>query len=123
MTKRVLDIGNCGPDHNALSHLLSEQFGAQVLQAHGLEDALQALQEQSFDLVTVNRLMDRDGSEGLEIIKRVKADAGLSDTPVMLITNYDEHQQLAVNAGAVLGFGKTQLMSQQTIDRLRPFLA
>ena len=123
MTKRILDIGSCGPDHASLSRLVGSHFDAELQQAHGLDDALEALRGGHFDLVTVNRLMDRDGSEGLEIIKTLRADARLNDVPLMMITNYPEHQQLAVEAGAVKGFGKNSLFSPETLEVLRPFLS
>ena len=37
--KRVLDVGNCALDHGSISALISKQFGADVVQAHGPEDA------------------------------------------------------------------------------------
>lgn len=121
--KRVLDVGNCAPDHGAISALLKRQFGAQVEQAHGPEDALAALREAKFDLVLVNRKLDQDYSDGLEIIQQIKADQALSSIPCMLITNYAEHQAAAVAAGAEPGFGKLSLNSAETIERFKKYLA
>jgi hypothetical protein len=39
MTKRVLDVGQCGPDHAAIRRLVQGTFGAEVVQADSLEDA------------------------------------------------------------------------------------
>ncbi len=121
--KRVLDVGNCSPDHGAISGLLKKQFGAQVMQAHGADDALAVLRNGQFDLVLVNRKLDQDDSDGLEIIKQIKADQALAATPCMLITNYVEHQAAAVAAGAEPGFGKLSLSAPETIERLGKFLA
>ncbi len=123
MTKRMLDVGSCGPDHAALSELVGDHFDVVVDRADDMDDALDQLGRQSYDLVTVNRIMDRDGSEGLEIIKAIKSDANFGDTPVMMVTNFADHQHLAVTAGAVDGFGKSQLRSPFTVERLRPYLA
>ena len=71
-----------------------------------MEDAIEALAGIPFDLVLVNRLMDRDGASGQEIIERIKADATFGSTPVMMITNFAENQASAIAAGAVPGFGK-----------------
>ncbi len=111
MSRRVLDVGSCGPDHDALSQLLQQHFDVTVVQAHGLQDALRLMRAAAFDLVTVNRVMDRDGSYGLEIIKAMKADPDLAGLPVMMITNFDQHQQQAQQAGAVPGFGKSSLFA------------
>lgn len=123
MAKRVLDVGNCGPDHAALKALLQAEFAAEVVQVHAPASALSALRAEPFDLVTVNRLMDADGSPGLPLIEDMLADEQLKNVPVMMITNFDDHQQQAIAAGAVQGFGKAQLHSAETIECLKPFLS
>lgn len=120
--RRVLDVGNCRPDHAAIRRVIEGSFAAEVIQAHGLDDALAALRASQFDLVLVNRKLDRDYSDGIEIIKAVKADAALAATPMMLITNYSEHQDAAIAAGAERGFGKLELDAPTTRERLARFL-
>lgn len=122
MKKRVLDVGNCGADHQSLRRLVEGRFGAELRQAHDWLDAARHLAEESFDLVLVNRLLDRDGSEGLDVIRQIKADDRLRDLPVMMITNYEEHQHRAVEAGAVHGFGKNALGNPQTVEKLSSIL-
>jgi len=116
--KRVLDIGNCSMDHGAISGMLQKQFGAEVVQCHGPDDSLAALRAGKFDLVLVNRKLDQDYSDGLEIIQALKADPQLSAVPVMLITNFPQYQEQAVAAGALPGFGKKELYSETTQERL-----
>ncbi|MEO2046576.1 MAG: hypothetical protein ABGX16_08370 [Pirellulales bacterium] len=70
----------------------------------------------------VNRKLDRDQSEGIEVLKQIKEDPELADVPVMLITNYAEHQEAATAAGAVRGFGKLELEQEETLKRLRTHL-
>ena len=111
---KLLDVGQCVPDHTAIRSLVTKQFGATVVQTHGLEDTLEALRGGQFDLVTINRKLDNDYSDGIEILRAIKADPSLQATPVMLVTNYAEHQQLAVAAGGELGFGKNELASPAT---------
>ena len=118
--RRVLDVGNCGPDHSAIKSLLAEHFDVEVVQAHSHDSALAELANSSFDLVLVNRLMDRDGSSGLEIVRSVKQQ--FAETPVMMITNFAEHQQSATAAGAEEGFGKSQLRSAETVQLLSGYL-
>jgi two-component system chemotaxis response regulator CheY len=122
MPRRVLDIGNCDPDHAAICRLIEGNFDAQVDRAHQWDDALALLQTREYALVLVNRKLDVDYSDGLEIIKKLKADTKLSSVPVMLITNYPEHQQAAVAAGALAGFGKLELDKPQTREKLAPHL-
>lgn len=108
MSKRVLDVGQCGPDHAAIRAFLTRHFDCEIVQAHGPDDALANLRGGRFDLVLVNRKLDRDYSDGIEIIRAMKADPAIAGMPVMLVTNYPEHQAAAVEAGALQGFGKLE---------------
>ena len=121
MVKRVLDVGNCAADHAAIRRFVEGTFEATVARAHGIPDALAAMRAEGFALVLVNRLLDH-GGEGIQVISSIKNDPAVADVPVMLITNYTEHQQAAVAAGAVSGFGKSELHSPQTHEKLARFL-
>lgn len=119
----VLDIGNCSPDHAALRSLIEGSFDARVVQAHGAADALQILGQQEVALITVNRKLDRDYSDGMEIIRQLKSDPKYQAIPVMLITNFPEHQDAAVAIGAERGFGKLQLRAAETKQSLAAHLS
>lgn len=123
MSKKILDVGNCGPDHGSFTRLIREHFGGTVVAVDDLDQALAALTSDKYDLITVNRLLDRDGSEGLTVIESLKAHAEFGDIPVMMVTNFPEHQDIAQNAGAVRGFGKSSLNTSETVELLREFLA
>lgn len=123
MPKTLVDCGNCGPDFLAIRAMVEGEFGARVLQSHGLDDTLAILREHPIDLVTINRKLDQDYSDGLEVAKAIKADTEVSRVPVMLVTNYTEHQEAAISVGCVRGFGKLALASPETHRLLRPFLA
>jgi CheY-like chemotaxis protein len=122
MSKRVLDVGNCVPDHAAIRAMLERTFGADVLQTDGPDDTLAVLRREPIDLVLVNRKLDQDYSDGLEIIKAIKADAKLAGLPCMIVSNYADQQQVAVAAGAEYGFGKKELSADETRRRLAKFL-
>ena len=122
MTKRVLDVGNCQPDFATITDFLSDRFHCEVDQAHGLEDTLAALRERDYVLVLVNRKLDRDYSDGIEIIRLLKADDDSRHVPVMLVTNYPEHQDEAVASGALRGFGKLELDRPETLEKLQALL-
>lgn len=122
MSKRVLDVGNCGPDFGSITRFLTANFDCAVEQAHGPEDALAKLRGGDYALVTINRKLDQDYSDGVEILKQIKADPVIEKTPVMLITNYAEHQDAAVELGAERGFGKLQFGEPETLEKLKKFL-
>ena len=122
MSKILLDCGNCGPDFHSIRQMASNQFGASVIQSHGVEDTLEILRNQSVNLVTINRKLDRDYSDGLAVAIAIKADPELNSVPVMLVSNYDEHQETAISAGCVRGFGKLAVKDLATRHILEPFL-
>jgi len=123
VAKRVLDVGQCVPDHGAIRRLLEGQFGAEVVRAHLPGDTWEALRAGTFDLVLINRLLDADHSEGLAILSAIKADPATRGLPVMVVSNYPEHQQAAVAAGAEEGFGKAELNLPATHAKLARFLS
>jgi two-component system chemotaxis response regulator CheY len=120
--KRVLDVGQCSPDHSTIRSYFTRNFACEVVQAHGAADTVQQLKSGRFDLVLVNRKLDADYSDGIEIIRQIKADETIADVPVMLVTNYPEHQQAAIAAGAIRGFGKLEYDKPETRDRIAAVL-
>lgn len=122
MPKRVLDVGNCGPDHHTLSQYLTSHFDVEIVQADGPRDALEHLKQGEFDLVLVNRKLDQDYSDGIEVIRLIKGDPALATIPAMLLTNYPEHQDAAVEIGAVRGFGKLEYHLPETKAKLAAVL-
>jgi len=123
MKKRVLSVGQCVPDQWAIERFLNRHFDVEVVTAQDARETSQRLAEDRFDLVLVNRNLDLDYSDGIEIIRQLKANSVTSEVPVMLITNFPEHDRAAVKAGAVPGFGKAEVENPATAERLRPYLA
>jgi len=83
-----VDVGNCRFDHTSIALLLQGNFNVEVLRASGAEEAIDVLRAGPIDLVLVNRIFAADGSEGIEVIRRLKADPELGRLPVMLVSNY-----------------------------------
>ena len=123
MAKRVLDVGQCNLDHGSICRLIEQNFPATVERTHEMQDTLQALRARPCDLILINRKLDLDYSDGMEILRAIKADPDLSAIPIMLVTNYPEFQQAAIAEGAVPGFGKDDLRSPETLEKLKPYLA
>lgn len=122
MPKRVLDVGQCVPDHATIRSYLTRNFDCEIVQTHGAADTLAQLRSGQFDLVLVNRKLDADYSDGIEIIRQIKTDDAIASVPVMIVTNYPEHQDAAVAAGAVRGFGKLEYDKPETRERLANIL-
>lgn len=112
--KTVLSVGQCRPDQAAITHYLSSSFDIRILTADLRQTALELLQKQPVDLVLVNRILDADGGDGLEIIREIVRTQSTHGAAVMLVSNFPEWQDLAVAEGAHRGFGKAQLNRPET---------
>ena len=122
MRKTVIDCGNCDPDHHAIRSFIESKFDAKVIRTQALADTLDALEKSPADLILVNRKLDVDYSDGIEVIKEIKRRQELANIPAMLITNYEEYQQAALADGAVTGFGKKTMRDPSTVQTLSQFL-
>src|SRR4051794_41085510 len=98
---RILSVGQCGYDHGQISRQLGRHREAEVVAAATHAEALAALQQGGVDLVLVNRIGDRDGASGLDLIRAMKADPRTSAVPVMLVSNLADAQDEAVGLGAI----------------------
>ena len=121
--KRVLSLGQCAADQWSMSRVLQTSFDVEVIAADRFADAEEQLRQGGIDLMLVNRVLDRDGSSGLDFIRQMKADDVLRQVPVMLVSNYTDAQRRAVALGALPGFGKAVLEDAATLARLRDFLS
>jgi two-component system chemotaxis response regulator CheY len=110
----VLSVGQCAFDHTRIARHFELSFGARVRGVSSFDEALGALRREHYDLVLVNRVNDEDGAAGVELIRSMKAAAGLADVPIMLVSGYPEAQDEAQALGALPGFGKSDLASERT---------
>jgi DNA-binding NtrC family response regulator len=121
MSHRVLSIGQCAADHAAISRVLADQFQAAVIPVDNEEQASRELKRAPVSLVLVNRIFDVDGRSGLEFLRGWKERE--PHIPIMLVSNYEDAQKEACQAGAVPGFGKAALGQPAMLDRVRAYLA
>ena len=122
MAKRILSVGQCVPDDGALLRFLTSHFEIEMIRSVDGEDALARIRTEPFDLILVNRKLDIDYTDGMEVIKSIQADPDINTTPVMLISNYEDAQEKAVQAGAELGFGKLDYNLPEVVKRLTKIL-
>jgi len=119
---RLLDVGNCDPDHGMIRRMLLEHFAVTLDRVMFVDQALAKMRERPYDLVLFNRLIFEDGSEGIELLRRAKADPALRDTPIMMISNFPDAQRACVAAGGERGFGKAAIDDPATIELLAGYL-
>ena len=117
-----MSVGQCGPDHASISRFLNRHFDVEIRTADLPEDTMQRLREEPVDLILINRKLDADYSEGMDILRTLKADPALSLIPVMIVSNFEESQKAAVAEGAEYGIGKSELVSDVARERVAAVL-
>jgi DNA-binding NtrC family response regulator len=121
MSVRVLDVGQCGFDGPRIAAFCRQVLHATVEHCDTASHALKRVSESKFDLVLVNRVLDQDGSSGLDLIRDLLASGDVGS--VMLISNYADAQEAAVALGAKRGFGKSALSRPESAELLKQSLA
>ncbi len=117
--KRILIVGQCHADGPAMVEQFQRELpGVDVREVSSATD----LQRQSpgpDTLVMINRVLEGgyDTDSGIDLISKLRQ----SPTPpaTMLITNYPQWQQKAVEAGALPGFGKSALYDKATTQLVK----
>lgn len=122
MTKKVLDVGQCNADNYRINEVLTEKFDVELHRAHSHDEAITMASSTSFDLILINRLLDADGSEGMAVLKSLQNTEATQSVPTMIVSNFEDAQTAAVAAGAVPGFGKSQLNNPATFELLGKYL-
>jgi len=119
---RLLDVGNCDPDHGMIRRMLTENFDVTIDRVMFVDDAIERMRSAPYDLVLFNRLIFDDGSEGIELLRRAKDDPSLAKVPMMMISNFPEAQAASKAAGGVMGFGKASVGTSDTVALLSDYL-
>ena len=118
MLQQILLVGHCVPDNFMLKSKMSQLFPDLTVDTCNSQADLEA-KSNARTLLLVNRILDGmfDTEGGIELIGKL---AQSSDAPqMMLISNFAESQEQAANVGALMGFGKSEMGSQDTEDKLR----
>lgn len=118
MGKKIVLVGHCGPDSYMLRSAVKYAVEGSELSFANDDLALTKALEDGVDLLLINRVMDgRFTSEiGTDLIKRLRQERPATRT--MLISNYSDAQDAAVEAGAARGFGKGEAGSKKMRDAL-----
>ena len=122
MPKKVALVGHCGPDASYLRLAVARAVkDAQIVFADD-QHTLKKLLDGGVDLILFNRQLDYgfETDEGVEMIKRLREKN--PSVKAMLISNYPDAQQAALQAGAVEGFGKREIGSPRVSELLRSAL-
>jgi DNA-binding NarL/FixJ family response regulator len=117
MSFKILDVGQCGFDGPRIEGLLRSKLSAEVGRAGTAAEARKQLAAGRYDVVLVNRVLNGDGSSGVDLIAELAA--GTDAPPLMLVSDREDAQEAAVAAGGVRGFGKAALDDPATYELIR----
>ena len=119
MGKKVALVGHCGPDSTYLRIAVSRAGrDVQVLAADD-ERQLGRVLAEGVDLLLFNRQLDFgfEEPEGVAVMRRLRAEH--PNVKMMLVSNYEDAQEAAVQAGALPGFGKREIGTPRVTQVLR----
>jgi DNA-binding NarL/FixJ family response regulator len=123
MSKTVLLVGHCGPDSSYLRMIIKKAAGdVSILSADDAGEFTRVLEKTEPDLILFNRELGYgfEPATGVETIKLLRASK--PNLKTMLVTNYPDVQQAAIQAGALPGFGKRELGTPKVLEILRAAL-
>jgi len=106
--KKVVLVGHCTPDTYMLKSTVARHTPGVAIEAVNDQAKLDQHAD-SESLLLVNRVLDGDfdAEDGIELIKK---QTGKDNAPTaVLISNHDEYQDQAKQAGGQDGFGKSEL--------------
>ena len=116
-SRTIVLVGHCFPDRFMLKTAIKRAVKGGAIETVNNQDALEAHLHPEAVLLVNRELDGKFGtSNGIELIENI---AGRDDAPIMLlISNYEEAQAQAVEAGARPGFGKGDLYHARTAELL-----
>lgn len=96
--------------------------GFEISLAADGEECLKKLKEKNFDLILLDLLMPK--IDGLTVLKHIKEDLKSKDTPVMILTNIGEKENIekGIQLGAVDYLIKTNFSPEEIIQKIEKLL-
>lgn len=121
MPKRILLVGHCGVDGPRLQREIASQLkSAEGVRVNSMTDLEKAVADGA-DLLLVNREpLGFEPLMGVDVIRQLKEE--YPDQKAILVSDMDEAQAEAKQAGALPGFGKSEIDSPKFVQALRSAL-
>ena len=120
----VISVGQCGYDNSRIRSLIrSIDSTVEIKETDSHQETMEVLASLGeAALVLVNRVFDMDGASGMDLISQLKSkESEFAAIPVMLVSNYEKSQAEAIANGAIPGFGKSELQSVETRQKMNRF--
>ena len=121
MPKKILLI----EDDDMLRDLITKRLtkgGYQIVQSIDGISGLKAVEDEKPDLVLLDIVLP--GIDGYEILEKIKNDASLSKTPVVMLSNLSQKDDVekALKLGAADYFIKINFTSEEVLEKIKNIL-
>ena len=121
--EKIILVVDDDPTVIALYKRMFKNYGLDVLVARDGDAGLKMIKEQKPDFVILDIRMPK--LDGIEVMKEVRKDASVKDTPVLILTNYDleEYRREIAKLGVVDFVTKIGIDPSALVRRVMDFLA
>ena len=119
MAARIIGlVGHCGPDAYMLRSAVKYAAAGSDVQMLNDQEAVDSAVEAGTSLLLINRVLDGgfEDEQGVELVRKLSKSHPTVRT--MLVSNFPEAQAAAVAAGALEGFGKSEIGTAKMKQRL-----
>jgi DNA-binding NtrC family response regulator len=117
--KKVILAGNCNFDGPQIKSVIEREYGVEVRDVKTMAEAMKIIDDENIDLVLVNRGGDQDSRNGLELVDYIM---NKNKGPIILITNFQEKMDEAMEHGALEGFGKQDILNEAGLESVKKVL-
>jgi len=121
--EKIILVVDDDPTVIELYKRMFKNYGLDVLVARDGDAGLKMIKEQKPDFVILDIRMPK--LDGIEVMKEVRKDASVKDTPVLILTNYDleEYRREIAKLGVVDFVTKIGIDPSALVRRVMDFLA
>jgi DNA-binding response OmpR family regulator len=120
-TPSALLVGHCGYDSGKIRTALEAAGCDSIDSADSVEEALERCRTGEYNLVLGNRVIGFDQTGGEHLVEALKGDEATKETPVLILSAFEETQAKVASLGGEPGFGKDELSEPATIERLASY--
>lgn len=102
--------------HNVLT-----KEGFEVIQAFNGRQALSLAKSEQPNLIILD-IMLPGGMNGFDVLERLKMDEKLKNIPVLVLTNLDTEEKVALSIGASDYIVKANISIKEVVDKIKKYL-
>lgn len=102
-------------------HNILTKEGFKVIQAFNGKQALSLVKSEQPNLIILD-IMLPGGMNGFDVLERLKMDEKLKNIPVLVLTNLDTEEKVALSIGAADYIVKANISIKEVVDKIKKYL-